>query len=1158
MKPVEDFLRASSAQPDAAKDAEVHDANDALGQGDDIDLGVVASFSANPVVVADAAGRTEWVNAAFTRLTGYELAELRGRKPGAVLQGPATDAATVRLISERLTRGEGVSGVEILNYRKDGRPYWVLLEIQPVLDTAGRVLRFVSTESDVTAQRAAREQSEATARELVEVNAMLAAAGRIARIGVWQVDLETLTPLWSDITYDIHEVDRGTPIDLARAISYYAPEHRPVIKQAVERAIEFGEPWDLELQLVTAHGRPIWVRALGEPVTVDGKVTSLRGVFKDIDSERSAAEALRAEHERAEAAREQLRVAIESLEDGFVLYDRDDRLVLFNERYRQIYRSSADMIRIGSRFEDIIREGAARGQYPAARGCEEEWIAERLARHRAANSVVEQQLPDNRWLRIAERRTPDGGVVGFRVDITELKIATERAEAAAREAARLGAEMNAIFELSPDGFVSFDATGRVTYANGALYALTGLAPEAVAGMALPQFDRALASRCDADELYITSDQVADDASMRLVLREPRHRTLQRSVRALRDAEGQLAGLVIYLRDVTEALAAERALLAQQAKFAAAFRNSADYLSIVRLADHTFVDVNEGFEQLSGYSRREAIGRTALQLNLWVEAAQRERIIDDLKLGRRVRDLAAQMRCKDGSIRQVVVAAAQIDIGGEPGVMWTVRDVTEQRAAIDALRASETKFAAAFRSAADQMVVSRLDDGVIVEVNEAYCQTVGRPREDVLGRTTLDLGSWADAAQRGEALRLLRAHGTLANFPFGQRNCDGTLLHCLLSASIVTIDGVRCVLSTARDISERVAAEESSRQLTRRLQVTVAALEEVNRQNAVLSEMRDLLQTCQTPQEVHKVAAHFVPRLLPGSRGALYQVNDSRTALESVFSWHDDGLRDAVFGPDACWAVRRGRPYHVFDATHALHCDHVAAPPRGGYLCLPLIAQGENFGLMHVQYDGLPEDDPLQLENRESFLRTMTEHVALAMSNAKLRENLRAQASRDALTGLVNRRFTEEAFEREISRCRRRSKPIAVFMIDIDHFKRFNDQHGHETGDVVLKLVADTLAKSLRREDVVCRYGGEEFLALLPETDERTAMECAERARGRVAELMPYFRDLPLGTVTVSIGVAMFPLHGNTPDLLLRRADEALYQAKRAGRDRTLLAAAVDA
>jgi diguanylate cyclase (GGDEF)-like protein/PAS domain S-box-containing protein len=1118
-----------------------------------IDLADLANLSASVVVIADAQGRIEWVNGSFTRLTGYRLDEVRGQRPGAILQGPDTDPETVRFMRERLARGEGFSGVEVLNYHKSGRPYWVLLEVQPVRDAEGRIVRFMSSESDVTAQREARERAEENARELGQLNALLAAAGRIARLGVWQIDLATRTPLWSDVTYDIHEVERGTPIDLARAIEFYVPEHRPVIERAVERALSHGEPLDLELRLVTARGREVWVRALGEPVVVDGRVVSLRGVFKDIDAERAAAEALRAERARAEAAREQLRVAIESLEDGFVLYDRDDRLVLFNERYRSIYRASADLIAPGNRFEDIIRVGVARGQYPAAIGREEEWIADRLARHRSANSVVEQQLPDGRWLRIAERRTPDDGVVGFRVDITELKRATEQAERAAREAARLSAQLNAIFELSPDGFVAFDAAGRATYANSALLELIGMTAAELAGLPIDAFDRALGNLCDPNELYITSDQMADAGSMRLVLRSPRPLTLLRSVRALRDGDGDLAGLVIYLRDVTELLSAERDRLAQQAKFEAAFRNSADYLSIVRLSDHRFVDVNEGFEQVSGYTREEAIGRTAKELQLWTRPEQRAEILRQIEIGGRVRDFPAEMRRKDGAIRQVVATAARIDMAGEPGVMWTVRDVTEQRAAVDGLRASEAKFGAAFRNAVDHMVVSRLDDGRIVEVNEAFCRVVGRPREDVLGSTTVALGTWAEPAQRAEAMRLLRVNGTLSNFPFKQRRHDGTLTHCLLSASIVTIDGERCVLSTARDISERVAAEDSARQLNKRLQVTVAALEEVNRQNAVLSEMRDLLQTCQTPQEVHKVAAHFVPHLLPGTRGALYQSNDSRTALEAIFAWEDDQLGDSVFAADACWALRRGRPYHVTDAHHALHCGHVHRAPRGGYICLPMVAQGENFGLMHVEYDGLPEDDPLQLENRESFLRTMTEHVALAMSNAKLRENLRAQASRDPLTGLVNRRFTEEAFEREISRCRRRSKPIAVFMIDIDHFKLFNDRHGHEAGDVVLKLVAAALAKSLRLEDIVCRYGGEEFLALLPEADERMAMECAERARSRVAELMPSFRGAPLGAVTVSIGVAMFPEQGAVPEALIQRADEALYEAKRTGRNRALLA-----
>lgn|GEM_PF-1281980 len=845
------------------------------------DLASIAALTANAVVVVDAAGRIEWVNAAFTRLTGYRFDEVCGRAVDATLLGPQTEAEAVAGIGAALQRGDSVSGVELLGCRKDGAPFWILFEAQPLRDAAGKVSHYFATGIEFGAQRAAREQ---------------------------------------------------------------------------------------------------------------------------------------------------LRVAIESLRDGFVLYDRDDRLVVCNARYREVYRLTDEQTAPGSRFVDVVRVGLARGQYPDAVGREEAWLAERLAHHHAASGVLEQRLDDGRWLRLSEHRTPDGGVVGFRVDITELKQAQESAAAAAQVAAALGAEMNAIFDLSPDGIIAFDAAGRATHTNRALGALTGLGDEELAGVDLARFDRLLAARCESAAALAGSAQAADGAATRFTLAGARPVTLERSVRSLRARDGRPAGLVVYLRDLTESLATERELLAQQAKFKAAFRHAADF-----------------------------------------------------------------------------------------------------------------------------MLITRLDDGRIVEANDAFCRAQGRTRAEVLGRTVLELGLWADPERRGEALRLLREHGTLSNFPFRQRHHDGSVRHCLLSASIVAIDGERCVLSTARDVSERVVAEESARELTQRLQVTVAALEELNRQGAVLSEMRDLLQSCQTPDEVNEVAASFMPRLLPGTRGALYRYNAGRTALEASFSWGDRALGEAVFGADECWALRRGRPFHVPDGQHPLRCAHVRHPPPGGTLCLPMMAQGEHFGLLHVAFDGEPQTDPTQFAGRESFLRTMAEHVSLAMSNARLRENLHVQASRDPLTGLLNRRFAEEAFERELSRCRRRARSLAVLMIDVDRFKLFNDRFGHDAGDTVLKRVAEVLAQSLRAEDLVCRYGGEEFLALLPETDERVALECAERARRRMAELAPEFRGQRLGAVTVSIGLALYPEHGATPGELILRADQALYEAKRGGRNRTEVA-----
>jgi len=785
----------------------------------------------------------------------------------------------------------------------------------------------------------------------------------------------------------------------------------------------YSERWRADLQPLLATARVLMgaCRARSERDKIE------------LALERST-DQLRLARERAEQTQLQLHSAIESLDEGFVLFDKDDRLVLCNTRYRRFYRESSDLIRTGVRFEDLLRARVQRGQYPEAAGREEEWIQKRLQAHQSANVVLEHLLPDGTWLRITERRTADGGCVGFRVDITELKRATEAAQAAARE-----------------------------------------------------------------------------------------------------------------------------LHSQQTKFGAAFRNSADYMSIVRLSDHTFVDVNDAFTLMSGYSRDEAVGRKIEELNLWCDPEQRGRVMQQLMESGVVRNLPSRLRRKDGREVEVSIAAAMIDIGDEQGVLWTLRDVTEQKAALEAVRASENKFAAAFRDSADCMSILRLSDRTFTEVNDAFTRMTGHAREQVVGRSLTDLYLWVDPRQHEQALRTLETKGgNVANFPCRLRRRDGTVLHCLMSASIIDVDGERCELATLRDITDRVAAEDASRQLNKQLQASVAMLEQVNHQNLALSEMRDLLHTCQTVDEVHRVAAHFVPRLVPDTAGALYLMSGRSAALEAVFAWRDQGLAEHVFGADACWALRRGRPYFVADPASGLKCDHVHGVLRGGCLCLPMSVQGDVHGVLHLQFDCAADEDPLTVENRESYLRTITEHIALAMSNARLRENLRQQASRDPLTGLINRRSMEESFERELRRCARRKVPMALMMIDIDHFKRFNDQYGHDAGDHVLKLVADVLLKSVRFEDFVCRHGGEEMLILLPEADAAAVAQRAEDVRRRVAALTPVHRDVSLGAITVSIGTAVFPVQGQAREDLIRAADTALYEAKRTGRDRVVAAGAVAA
>jgi diguanylate cyclase (GGDEF)-like protein len=171
---------------------------------------------------------------------------------------------------------------------------------------------------------------------------------------------------------------------------------------------------------------------------------------------------------------------------------------------------------------------------------------------------------------------------------------------------------------------------------------------------------------------------------------------------------------------------------------------------------------------------------------------------------------------------------------------------------------------------------------------------------------------------------------------------------------------------------------------------------------------------------------------------------------------------------------------------------------------------------------------------------------------RLRETLRNQSVRDPLTGLFNRRYMEESFERELARAARGRASLGVIMMDIDHFKHFNDTYGHAVGDLLLKELGAFAQKSLRQSDIACRYGGEEFLLILPEANLETTSERARQICLGVSQLHFQNQSLAEASVTLSLGVSAYPVHGLTSEALIHAADSALYQAKNEGRNRVIV------
>ena len=368
-----------------------------------------------------------------------------------------------------------------------------------------------------------------------------------------------------------------------------------------------------------------------------------------------------------------------------------------------------------------------------------------------------------------------------------------------------------------------------------------------------------------------------------------------------------------------------------------------------------------------------------------------------------------------------------------------------------------------------------------------------------------------------------------------------------------------LVGSVQDVTDRVQTEIQLQHANEALAGKVQELELRSREMNVLSELGSRLQSCKDAKEAYEEISYAAEQLFPGWSGAVCVTSASRTAVETVFHWGNvvDGAR--VFAPDECWALRRGKPQSYRTGEKIAPCRHVDVARVTESLCVPLMALGEAIGIVSLQRMpglDLPESGPRASSEAERKLAgVLAEHVALALGNLKLRESLKNQSICDPLTGLFNRRYMEESLEREFSRAKRSKSCVAFVMMDLDNFKKFNDQFGHQAGDALLRTLGDHLKQSTRGQDIACRYGGEEFALVLTDSTMDGAMKRCELLRELVKQLRVEYAGQLLGAVSISMGVALFPDHGTSIGDVVRAADQALYSAKRAGRDRISMSVA---
>jgi len=362
----------------------------------------------------------------------------------------------------------------------------------------------------------------------------------------------------------------------------------------------------------------------------------------------------------------------------------------------------------------------------------------------------------------------------------------------------------------------------------------------------------------------------------------------------------------------------------------------------------------------------------------------------------------------------------------------------------------------------------------------------------------------------------------------------------------------------QEITDREKLEEALQHANYKLHAMVYEYGLRHQRISLFNQMSEQLQACISLEETYPIINQFTQKLFLPAAGALYMLNSSRNSVEAITYWGKSLSGEKTFTPEDCWALRGGKIHITVDSNPESCCRHLSGAAGRSSLCVPLLTQGETLGILHLQQrtshgsistkPELDESSEGMNEEVQQLAITVADYLALALANIKLRGTLKQQAIRDPLTGLFNRRYMEETLSREISRAERYRTPLGIIMVDLDHFRRFNNTFGHDAGDMVLQDMGRFLQNNIRKEDVACRYGGEEFTLILPGASLDATKNRAETLRQKVQNLQIYYNNKLLDSITLSLGVATFPEHGSSGDAVLQAADAALYDAKHGGRN----------